>query len=233
MGLLDDYGVDVDDIPASAGISNPEDGIYEFQVDSFKLVEGSTAHPDWDFLVLTMTITNEDGKARSFAQWYHLPEDPARIKEAEKNTLSRMKKMLLDLGVAESQINSVEEEDLVGITGTFKLVSRKTNQGNVFQNINDLKVDEDAPAPKAPEPVKKPRATRKPRAAAPVEEPTPDTEVSLPQQELAAVEEEPAPVQDEGDSDAAIKAKIAERRAARANRTAASGQQPNPFAPQG
>jgi hypothetical protein len=156
MGLLDEYAVDMkDDIEVPSYEIDP--GIYEFEIGDASVIEGTKKDPDAINFVIEYLIGDE-GKKKS--EWFRLPDDASNVTEDEKKKLGWLKLRLLGLGVPDDMLNSVEPDDLIGLTGTLEIRNDKTGQ---YQNIFNVKVQEAAPA--APV-VKKARTPRAPAATA-------------------------------------------------------------------
>jgi hypothetical protein len=227
MGLLDDYKVDLDEFEAFS-FDVPDD-IYEFTVGEAGLVEGTSKNPEALNFVIKYLLENENGKVFNYNEYIRMPDDFNNLTEDDKKKLGRLKTRLLQLGVPDDQLNTVDGDDLVGIYGTFQLSSRKGKNGNVYQNLRNMRVEEggkpdDEPAP-API-VKKPAATRKPRAAKPKVEPVAEPETTEePETAAEAVDEAGEAVE----TDDEIKARIAAKRAERTAAANTSGRRPNPF----
>lgn len=164
MGLLDEYGlgeIDFDDVPDSPN-NDVDDGIYEFEIGDVFVKEGSTAHPDLKWLIIEYLLGDE-GKRKS--DLFQLPEDPDDITDAEMKKLSWYKSRLADLGIAPEDRNTVGRDDLVGLTGTLQIKSTKSRKdGNIYQNITNVHVNESAEPEEAPAPAKK-TAARRPATA--------------------------------------------------------------------
>lgn len=159
--LLADYGVDMDDIEAPS--FDIEDGTYYFIVGDVFVQHGTKADPDGgDSLVFSYRLSNDsddDSDGKEKREWFNLPDDPEDITEKEKERLGWYKARIISLGFEASEVNSVTRDDLIGITGTMQLVTtagRGSNKGKTFQNIRNVKVDEEVPAaPVAATPKKK------------------------------------------------------------------------------
>lgn len=144
MGLLDDYAPDFDEIPDGPDYNVP-DGTYDFEIGNFYRQDGTSKNPDAQYLVVEYLLGDE-GKRSS--EWFGLPEDPSSPTDKEIQKLSFLKRRFQTLGVPRDRWNSIDEDDLIGITGVLTLRTR-----NGYQNVSSLSVDE---APAAVE--EKPRA---------------------------------------------------------------------------
>lgn len=150
MGLLDEYDIDVSTVETT-GL--PDD-IYEFTVGDVYLKEGSRENPEQNFVVFKYLLGEE---GREYSEFFGLPLIPSQPTDKELKKLSFYKSRLLSLGVSADEVNSVESDDLVGITGTFELrtVRSKAN-GQDYQNIRNFKVSATGEKPAAAAPAKKP-----------------------------------------------------------------------------
>lgn len=182
MGLLDEYGfgIDMDEIEAPS-FDVPDD-IYEFEVSDFYIQEGTDNHPDRVWLVIQYSL-GANGKSKS--EWFELPADASAPTDKELQRLGFYKNRLRDLGIEDSQMNTIGPDDLIGKTGTLQVFTK-----NGYQNIKGVKLSpeegtndfakEEAPAP------------RRTRAAKPVEAPVQEAEE--PDTEDAPEDDEPKPV---------------------------------------
>lgn len=223
MGLLDDYGLNMDEIETNS--FDVPDNIYNFtlaDIDVFEKDGRESIRFHYDLL-------DDNEKSFKTTEWFNLPEDSANLTEANKVALSRLKSRVLSLGVPEADANKVSNDDLVGAYGTLQLVSSKGKNGKTYQNVRNLRVDPEwqaaEPEPE-PEPVKK---TRAPRSAKVTTKPNVDDDldahlasVGATAKAAPAVDPEPEPVDD-------IKARIAAKRAARMAAANTSGVRANPF----
>jgi len=225
MGILDDYNVDLEEFETST--FDVPDGVYDFAVGEVATQDGSQAHPDQPMIFIHYLLTSEDGKNYTKREYYNIPKDSDNPTDGEKVAMGRFKSRLLSLGFDEDEVNSVEPSDVEGITGTLQLVTTKGKNGGTYQNVRNLRVDEDGdepapvPAPKTTrraaavdKPVSKP--AERPRRPKPEPEPMDAADDTADADEAAQLpEDKPA------ESDADIKARIEARRAAR--RAAAGG----------
>ena len=171
MGLFDEYGVNMDEVKESSW--EVPDDIYEFAVGSCWIQEGTKKDPDAQFFVIEYLLGDEGDLKKS--EWFGLPADPTAPTDKELQKLGFLKTRLKSLGIPEGNLNDVDEDTLVGITGTLQIVTR-----NGFQNIRNVRVDEEQEvaeesaaeveeeAPKAAPKV----AARKAPAKAPAAKPT-------------------------------------------------------------
>lgn len=197
MGILDDYNVDLDDYDTST--FDVPDGVFDFTIGEVATQDGSKNRPDQPMLYIHYILTSEDGKNYTRREYYDIPGDPSSPTDREKRDMGRLKSRIISLGFDEAEVNKVEPDELVGISGTLQLVTTKG-----FQGIRNLRVDEDS----EPEPTPAPKPVRRAKPAdKPASKPEPKAE---PEPEFAELpEEQPA------ESDADIKARIEARRAAR------------------
>jgi len=235
MGLLDDYEVDFDEVEAPS--YEVPDNVYEFTVGEVWKREGTDNHPDKVWINIKYLLTDETDRARTYTEWLEIPGHQPPFEEWEKQKLGYFKARLLALGVPEEDLNSVSNDDLVGIHGSFQLKTT-TNKKGSFQNIRNMRVDEEDDEPAAAPVVVKATRTRKPAAAPKA---APKAQVVKPEPVEESVWDEPAADSVEGaessevettddeqeESVEDIKARIAAKRAARAQ--GAGGARPNPF----
>ena len=135
----------------------------------------SKNYPDRSWIIFNFLL-GESGKSKD--EWFQLPADVSNPTEKEIEKLGYYKARLISLGVPEDQVNSVGQDELVGLTGTFKLETK-----NGYQNIRNFKLNTDgmnefaqpeeaeeapaeAPAAKAPAKAAAPKAAA-PKATAP------------------------------------------------------------------
>lgn len=198
MGLLEDYNVDLDDFEANS--FEVPDGVYDYAIGEVAVQDGSKNNPEQPMLYIHYILTNEEGKNYTNREYFWIPADPGSPTDKEKAAMGRLKTRIMSLGFEEDEVNDVSPEELVGLTGTYQLV---TSRG--FQNVRNVRPDEDGDEPE-PEPTPTPKR----RAAKPVDKP-----VSKPKAEPEAEPKVELPEDQPEPSDAAIKAKIEARRAAR------------------
>jgi hypothetical protein len=150
MGLLDDYGIDTSE--ATTPSYDMEDGIYEFTVGDIYVKQGSQKYPDRSWVIIEYLVGDE-GKKQS--ELFELPQDPENMTDRERQKLGYYVARLMDLGVDRDEVNDVDRDDLIGVTGTLQLYStagKGANAGKMFQNIKNVKV---AKASAAPQPAQK------------------------------------------------------------------------------
>lgn len=165
MGLLDEYGIDLDGVEAPS--YDVPDDIYSFEVGEVYIQQGTEKLPDKVWIVISYLL-GDSGKTKN--EWFQLPEDASNPTEKELEKLGYYKARLLDLGIDESAVNSVGADELVGIRGTLQVFTR-----NGWQNIKNVKLDTDdagneyaAPAEEEAAPVAKAPARKPAVAKAPV-----------------------------------------------------------------
>lgn len=146
MGLLDEYGIDTNEYE-TASYENPEDGYYEFEIADVFLREGTENYPDKRWIIFRYII-GDTGKQKD--EWFQLPQDASDPTDAERQAIGFYKARLISLGFDEGSLNDVTREDIIGITGTLKLETRKGKNGGSFQNIYNVKVMDEAPVKAAP-----------------------------------------------------------------------------------
>lgn len=229
--LLADFGLDLDEIEIP-GFDVP-DGFYEFTVGDVYLKLGTDNFPDRRWLIVSYLL-GESGK--NYDEWFELPSvgpdgqpiPGQELTDGVKRSLGYYKARLVSFGFEPEEINRVGRDDIVGLAGSFKLVTTKNKTGKDFQNIRSLKLEGEGgtveqPVVEAPVAPKR-RAPRKTAAApvAPVEtEQAEETADDYPAEDEPAAEEEavaevtpPRPV----------------RRTPATTGAAASGRVANPFA---
>lgn len=222
MGLLDDYNVDLDEFEANS--FDVPDGVYDFAIGEVATQEGSKNNPDQPMIYIHYILTSEGDKNYTNREYFWIPIDPTNPTDQEKKAMGRLKSRIMSLGFEEDEANSVGPEDLVGLTGSFQLVSSKGKNDVVYQNIRNIRVDDEeeiAPVIQAPKPAR--RTTTRPAAVdKPVSKPASKPRATRPPSKPAEPEEpvfeEPPvdlPENQPEQSDADIKAKIEARRAAR------------------
>lgn len=156
MGLLDDYGIDLDGVEAP-NYDVPDD-IYEYTIGDVYIQVGTEKHPDKSWICISFLL-GDAGKSKT--EWFQLPEDASDPTPKELEKLGYYKQRLLDIGVDESAVNDVSRDDLVGLTGTLQVLTK-----GAWQNIKNVKATEgDEPAEAAAAPVAK--AAKAPAAKAP------------------------------------------------------------------
>jgi len=150
MALLADFGINADDIDIPS--NELEDGIYDFEVGSVYVKNGSKAHPDRSWIIIEYII-GDTGLRKS--ELFELPQDPENMTDKETQRLGYYVSRLVDLGVAREAVNDVDDEDLIGLRGTLQLYSQAgkgANAGKMYQNIKNVKVEKNASADAQPQP---------------------------------------------------------------------------------
>lgn len=149
MGLLDDFGIDTNDIEVPS--FEIEDGIYEFEIGDVFVKNGSQNYPDRSWVIIEY-ILGDTGQKKS--EMFELPVDPSNMTDKERQKIGYYVARLIDLGVPRDEVNSVDRDDLIGLQGTLQVYSQTgkgANKGKMFQNIKNVKVaaGTSAPAPAA------------------------------------------------------------------------------------
>lgn len=148
MGILDDYGIDTNDIEAPS--YEIEDGWYRFTIGDAYVKEGSTNNPDLSWLIIDYQLEDEEGEPKGkTSDLFQLPQDPEAPTEDEKKKLGWYVARMVSLGFSRDQINDVERDDLIGLTGVLQLQTRPgrgKNAGKDYQNITRLTADKLEPA---------------------------------------------------------------------------------------
>jgi hypothetical protein len=143
MGLLDDFGIDTNDIEVPS--FEIEDGNYEFEIGDIFVKNGSQNYPDRSWVIVEYII-GDTGQKKS--EMFELPVDSDNITDKERQKLGYYVARLLDLGVDRNEVNSVDREDLIGLRGTLQVYSQSgkgANKGKSYQNIKNVKVASNAP----------------------------------------------------------------------------------------
>jgi len=150
MGLLDDFNIPLDEVEAVSGFSIPDPGFYNFEVGAAFVKEGSANFPDKSWIIFEYLLEDENGAdGGKISDMWELPVDPTNMTKEELTRMGRYKSRLLDLGFDESEINDVEGEDVVGITGTLHVVHNKgkgSNKDKTYANIDKVRVSADGAA---------------------------------------------------------------------------------------
>jgi len=161
MALLADFGIDASDIEVPT--YELEDGVYEFEVGSCYVKNGSQAYPDRSWIILEYII-GDTGQKKS--ELFELPADPENMTDRELQKIGYWVARCVDLGIARDQVNDIDGDDLVGIRGTLQLFSQAgkgKNAGKMFQNIKNVKTSKNSSATPQPQP----KTARKTAAANP------------------------------------------------------------------
>lgn len=128
MALFDDYNVDLDDFAAPS--YEITDGYYEFEIGDCILREGTEKKPDAVWLIIKYLL-GDTGLSKD--EWFQLPDDPANPTDKEAMKMGYLKARLKDLGF-EGKLNTLQREQLIGITGTLEIFTK-----NGYQNIRKVK----------------------------------------------------------------------------------------------
>jgi hypothetical protein len=154
MGLLDDFGIDLDTVEATeGGFVDPEEGHYAFTVSGLRIQrpsEGSTS--TWEGIIIDYLLDTGE----NYSELFGLPADADNPTAKEKQALGRYKHRIMTFGFAEEDVNGVGQDDVLELTGEFDLVRSKPNkQHRTFLNVFNLVMDEDAePEPEPAKPAK-------------------------------------------------------------------------------
>lgn len=172
MGLLDEYGVGLEDVEAAS--FDVPDNIYEFEVGDVYIQNGTDNFPDRVWLVIQYLL-GDAGKSKT--EWFQLPEDAQDQTTEEKQRLGFLKSRLLDLGLTEAEAADPDRDRLIGVVGTLQAFTRTSKKGT-FQNIKNVKIDtdginefaesdeEEAEEEEAPKPAARAPRTSTPKAPA-------------------------------------------------------------------
>lgn len=139
MGLFDDFDIDMDDVEAATGFAKIPDDYYEWEISEALRQNGSKNKPDDTFFIIKYNLD----EAGTYWEWFTLAVDGDSQHTNAKRSLGYLKERLLALGVPASELNSIEPEDLEGITGTFQLVTTKGKDNKEYQNIRNFKANVD------------------------------------------------------------------------------------------
>lgn len=138
MGLLDDFGIDTNDIEVPS--FEIEDGIYEFEIGDVFVKNGSQNFPDKSWIIVEYLL-GDAGQKKS--EMFELPSDPENMTDKERQKIGFYVARLLDLGVDRNEVNTVDRDDLIGLRGTLQVYSQSgkgANKGKLYQNIKNVKV---------------------------------------------------------------------------------------------
>lgn len=143
MGLLDAYGINTDNVEVPS--YEVEDGWYRFTIGDCYVKEGSANNPDLSWLIIEYQLEDEEGNAKGkTSDLFQLPEDPEAPNEDELRKLGWYVARMTQLGFKRDEVNEIEREDLIGLTGTLQLATRPgrgKNAGKDYQNIVKLSGD--------------------------------------------------------------------------------------------
>lgn len=151
--------------------------MYLFVVKGSELKEGTSKDEDAVNIVVSFDLEDEEGETRSWNWWLRVPADPGRPTRWEEMCMARWKRWCLAAGFAPSEINSVGPDDIEGLTGTVRLVTRQSRpkrgeEARDFQNPQDWTFDgAEEEEEEAPAKASKPKKAAKPKPA-----PEPDEE---------------------------------------------------------
>lgn len=133
MGLFESLGVKAEDLP-EAGFSEPKDGFHNFEITEVSTRNGSKNNPNTTFIVIAYDLDEAGNKQ----EWYGIAVDG----EADLKGLSRLARRLRDLG-EDPDTFEPDDETLVGVTGSFELVTTTANNGKKYQNIRNIDLSDD------------------------------------------------------------------------------------------
>lgn len=179
MGLMDDLGLDFNEIKANTGF-DVDAGFYNFEIGAAFIKEGSPAHPDDSWLIVEYLLEDEDGRdAGKTSDMWTLPKDPDNLTKQELQKMGFYKARMLELGFKESEINDIDESDLIGLTGTlevFKQNGKGANAKTIYTNIRNVRVSADEVETTFDEPEPEPEKPKRParKAAAEADAPSDD-----------------------------------------------------------
>ncbi len=169
-GFFGDLAGDIISNAEDIGFSDPDDGLYEFEVLSGELKVGTKKDPDAKGFIVHFNLNNDQVEDKKYGEYFGVPQpsDPRNPSEREKQQASFLKARLLSLGIGPEKLNSFEGDDIEGVTGTLRIV---TNKGG-YKAVRDLKLKAGAvrEAASPVQPVARP-TTRKAPARKPVAQP--------------------------------------------------------------
>lgn len=141
MGLFDDYNVNVDDVKVNN--FDIADGVYGFTIAEVETLQGTKNAPDRVSLIIDYQLEDENGDAAGQKRdWFTLSEDGDSTTRMAVMGFSNLKKRLLELGLKGSELSNFEGEEILGLTGTLQLKTKRAKNGNDYQNIVNVRVDE-------------------------------------------------------------------------------------------
>ena len=151
MGLFDDFDIDMDEVTES-GSFDIEDGHYEFTISEALVQNGTKNKPNTTFLIIKYDLD----EAGSHWEWFTLAESGDSTAKKAQQSLGFLKSRLTTLGFTPSALNDLDPEDFEGIQGTLELKTTNGKGANAaarYQNIYNVKVDEEGaePAEEAPQ----------------------------------------------------------------------------------
>lgn len=131
FNLLEDYGIEENDIPEDVGRKVIPDGTYAFTITDFSTKPGTDSKPETEWIILDHDL-GEDG---SFREWFTTVDEGDRYSDKVKNSLSFLRKRLVFFG---QSLAAIDFEPVIGLTGTLTLETR-----GKFQNITEYSIDAD------------------------------------------------------------------------------------------
>lgn len=147
MGFFADLGIDMDNEVEESGFTEPEAGFYAFEISNATVVNGTSKDEDVvKFRVDYALYGDDEVPAGTKSEWWTLFENVDEVTEKAEKSRGYLKGRLRDLGF-QGSINDLEPEDIIGVTGTIRLV-----QNGDYTNVRNVKahVKEEAPAKAAP-----------------------------------------------------------------------------------
>jgi len=157
-GLFAEYGIDPDEIPDGPNYDLP-DGVYVFEIGRGFIWESE--EDGRRAVVLDYLLDDEEGTTGSKSEWFNLPEDPENPTDSEMQKLSFLKSRILSLGFSKEDLAEWVPEDAEGIVGTLQLASsagKGKNKGKTYQNVRNVRVEDDTPTEEVPVKKAAPRA---------------------------------------------------------------------------
>jgi len=174
--------LDLASAPDITGFSDPDAGIYSFEVTGAQLKKGEKNGAAWKFFEISYLLNNKNVEDKKWSESLGMPAgadfDPHNPSKRDEQQLGYLKARLLALGVDPAGLNDFEPDDIQGVTGTFQIVktkSKKEGDDREFTNIRSMKLNEE----KAAKPVQAvARKAPAKRTAAPVQKPAPVAEAA-------------------------------------------------------
>jgi hypothetical protein len=163
MGFFSDLNTDFISDAEEVGFSDPDNGLYQYEVIGGELQRGTKKDPNALGFIIKYSLTNDSVTDKKYSEYFGVPQpsDPRNPTDREKQQASFLKARLVSLGVAPDKINSMDADDLIGAEGTLRII---TNKGG-YKQVRDLKLKGNS-APQAATPVQ-PVARPATRKAAP------------------------------------------------------------------
>jgi len=162
MGIFQDYDIDIDSVKESSFDVN--DGTYRFTIAEADTRDGTKNFPDNVYFLIDYQLEDENGDSvGSKSEWFTLEEDGRTDTKKVETGLRMLKSRLLSLGLKGAQLQEFDGSEIDGLTGVLTLKSTVSkNNGNTYQNVRNLRVDQDEETEEVEE--EAPKAKAKPAA---------------------------------------------------------------------